>query len=172
MEGKPSNKSESMFEGNEWTFETTKNTVERASNAFEKKLIKNGWSPEEAEDLSLGFIEAVTNAVVHGNLGIVKPKDNSKTTGGLMIEELKKHPEKKNKKVQVIFLEINKDKVSVKIIDEGAGFNQEEVPDPTLPENLLKPKGRGLFMMRAYFGSVTYNEKGNEVTLVKERKTE
>lgn len=60
----------------------------------------------------------------------------------------------------------------IKIIDEGKGFDRTEVPDPTSPENLLEPKGRGLLMMKACFDSVTYNKKGNEVTLTKERKTE
>jgi len=172
MEGIKSNKPEAMFEGDTWILGTTIRTVERASDAFEKKLIKNGWSAEEAEDLTIGFSEAVANAVGHGNLGIAKSKDRSKTSGGLMREEFKKHPELKNKKVQVIFLEINKEKVSVKIIDEGVGFDQEKIPDPTLPENLLEPKGRGLLMMKEYFDLVTYNEKGNEVTLTKERKIE
>ncbi len=51
--------------------------------------------------------------------------------------------------------------------DEGAGFNPKTVPDPTLDENLNKPHGRGLMLMRAYMDEVGFNEAGNEVRMVK-----
>jgi anti-sigma regulatory factor (Ser/Thr protein kinase) len=41
------------------------------------------------------------------------------------------------------------------------------VPDPTLPENILREHGRGLFLMRSLCDEIRYNAKGNEITIVK-----
>jgi len=54
----------------------------------------------------------------------------------------------------------------VVIRDQGPGFDPVSVPDPTLEQNLEVPSGRGLMLMRAYMTSVTFNDSGNEVTLV------
>jgi len=56
---------------------------------------------------------------------------------------------------------------AVSIEDEGAGFDPNAVPDPTADENLENPHGRGLTLMRAYMDEVTFNEKGNRVTMRK-----
>jgi serine/threonine-protein kinase RsbW len=48
---------------------------------------------------------------------------------------------------------------------QGDGFDPDAVPDPLAPENLEKPSGRGLLLMRHYLTSVDFNEKGNHVTL-------
>ena len=53
------------------------------------------------------------------------------------------------------------------IRDEGPGFKPGDVPDPTDPENLERESGRGLLLMRSFMDEVSYNEQGNEVTLVK-----
>lgn len=50
--------------------------------------------------------------------------------------------------------------------DQGNGFDPEAVEDPTLPENLTRPGGRGLFLMRKLLDEVRYNARGNAVTLV------
>ena len=56
--------------------------------------------------------------------------------------------------------------VKARIKDQGTGFDPSSIPDPTAPENLLKTNGRGLFLMRRLLDEVSYNERGNEVTLV------
>ena len=53
------------------------------------------------------------------------------------------------------------------IRDDGQGFDHTAVADPTSPEFLERPGGRGVFLMRAFMDEVIYNDKGNEVTLVK-----
>ncbi|MES1260202.1 MAG: ATP-binding protein, partial [Acidobacteriota bacterium] len=53
--------------------------------------------------------------------------------------------------------------------DEGPGFDPTTLPDPTDPTNLDSPCGRGLLLMRTFMDNVIYNDKGNEVTLFKER---
>ncbi len=66
--------------------------------------------------------------------------------------------------------EVGPSRVFVAVEDQGPGFVPEAVPDPTLDENLELPSGRGLVLIRAYMTSVTYNERGNRVELVLERK--
>ena len=51
--------------------------------------------------------------------------------------------------------------------DEGPGFDPSSLPDPTEPANLERVSGRGVLLMRTFMDEVSYNQVGNEVTLVK-----
>jgi serine/threonine-protein kinase RsbW len=95
--------------------------------------------------IQLALDEALSNAVNHGNGG-----DSSK-------------------KVNVEY-SVDDERASVCITDQGPGFDPNELPDPTADENLEHPHGRGVMLMRAYMTEVSFNKKGNAVTLVK-RKT-
>jgi anti-sigma regulatory factor (Ser/Thr protein kinase) len=53
--------------------------------------------------------------------------------------------------------------------DEGHGFDPSTLPDPTDPENVGKVNGRGLFLIRTFMDEVSFNETGNEITMVKRR---
>jgi serine/threonine-protein kinase RsbW len=55
----------------------------------------------------------------------------------------------------------------VEVEDEGPGFDPRQVPDPTDPDNLERPGGRGLLLMRAYTSWLRHNDRGNCVTLRK-----
>jgi len=100
---------------------------------------------EEAARLNLNFrvglTEALSNAMLYGN-----GDDPSKRV--------------------VVEVSVLAGTVVAKVKDQGLGFDPALVPDPTRPENLTKPCGRGLFLMRALLDEVSYNERGNEVTLV------
>jgi serine/threonine-protein kinase RsbW len=56
--------------------------------------------------------------------------------------------------------------VEIEVADEGDGFDATRVSDPTEPERLLTPGGRGVFLMRRLVDEVHYNERGNVVRLV------
>jgi serine/threonine-protein kinase RsbW len=86
--------------------------------------------------------ELFANAIYHGNGG-----DHSKRV--------------------IIGHVIDKKKVTISILDEGDGFDPGSVPDPTLPENLIKDCGRGLYIVKNYADSMEFNEKGNRVTIIK-----
>jgi serine/threonine-protein kinase RsbW len=92
--------------------------------------------------IKLAFEEALTNAFKHGN-----GRDPLKT-------------------VEVRY-DIGDDKAVIVIVDQGAGFDLQAVPNPIADENLEKPSGRGLMLMRAYMDEVRYNDKGNEVYMMK-----
>lgn len=89
----------------------------------------------------VGLTEALSNAMMYGN----------------------GHDPSKNVVVEVVMSEGH---VQATIRDQGAGFDPTAVPDPTLPENVSRPCGRGLFLMRELLDEVSYNDRGNEVTLV------
>lgn len=91
-------------------------------------------------DILLAVTEGVTNAILHGN----------------------KEDEEKSVSVTV---NSDAEKIAVSIEDQGAGFNPEDVPDPTADGNLLKTGGRGVFLMKEYADEVAYNDSGNRVTI-------
>ncbi len=58
------------------------------------------------------------------------------------------------------------EEVAVRVTDQGAGFDPSAVPDPTLPDNISKSGGRGIFLMKSLMDEVRFNDQGNSVTLV------
>jgi anti-sigma regulatory factor (Ser/Thr protein kinase) len=93
-----------------------------------------------AFNLRTALAEALTNAIAYGN-----------------------HYDPQ-RMVQVR-LEVTPEEVRVYVTDDGTGFNPSVVPDPTLPENIGREDGRGLFVLRHLVDRVTTNEKGNAVCL-------
>ncbi len=89
----------------------------------------------------VGLTEALSNAMLYGN--------NSDP----------------NKRVRVE-VTVRVEEVAVRVTDQGEGFDPTTVPDPTLPGNISKPGGRGIFLMKALMDEVHFNEQGNSVTLV------
>ena len=72
----------------------------------------------------------------------------------------------RNKKVQIAYC-IRPDRFDVLITDQGNGFDPAEVPDPTAIENLERPCGRGLMLMRHYMTEVAFRGRGNCVQMAK-----
>jgi serine/threonine-protein kinase RsbW len=103
-----------------------------------------GFSPREQRDLRLALEEAVVNAIKHGNGG-----DPSKA-------------------VRVRY-RVNIREALAEVQDQGPGFDPDALPDPTAVENLDRPSGRGLLLMRHYTTWVRYHGSGNRVTLCKHR---
>ncbi|MCX6646148.1 MAG: ATP-binding protein, partial [bacterium] len=55
----------------------------------------------------------------------------------------------------------------LRVSDPGSGFDHESLPDPTVPENLFKASGRGVFLIRQMMDEVEFNDAGNEITVMK-----
>ncbi len=60
---------------------------------------------------------------------------------------------------------VTPDEVQIIIQDQGPGFDPGVVPDPTLDENLERPCGRGIMLIRAYMSDVSFNKQGNRVIM-------
>ncbi len=89
----------------------------------------------------VGLTEALSNAMLYGN-----SRDPSKRV--------------------LVEVALQRGRLEARVTDQGAGFDPSVVPDPTSPENLSKPCGRGLFLMRQLLDEVSFNDEGNQVTLV------
>ena len=77
-----------------------------------------------------------------------------------------RHGNKSDKKKNVhLFLSLNDNLIRFVIKDEGIGFDYHNLPDPTSPENIDKPSGRGIFLMKHLSDEVTFKNEGSEVEL-------
>jgi serine/threonine-protein kinase RsbW len=56
--------------------------------------------------------------------------------------------------------------ITVRVTDEGRGFDPDTVLDPTLPANRARPGGRGIFLIQQLMDRVEYNERGNSITMI------
>lgn len=111
--------------------------------------------------------EAVTNAMVHGNLEIDScTREGEQPNFELLVAQRSAQSPFRERRVRIIS-ELTRQQVRFHISDEGPGFDPAKIPDPTLPENLLRASGRGLLLMKHFMDEVCYNEKGNAVTLTK-----
>jgi serine/threonine-protein kinase RsbW len=91
-------------------------------------------------NIMIAVTEAVNNAIKHGN------QNNSSKNVSLS-------------------LALEEGVIKFRVEDEGTGFDYEHLPDPTAPENIEKPGGRGIFLMKHLADEVSFNEKGKVVEL-------
>lgn len=144
-------------------------------NDVERMVYQMTWelmyfcSFADIEKVRIGFSEMLINAIEHGNLGITNEEKHQYTEQGNFYEILEarmKDPAYQNKRAYVK-MQYTPGTVKITIRDEGEGFDTSTFPGTHNPEDLLKLHGRGILITKAYFDSVTYNKKGNEVTLYK-----
>jgi serine/threonine-protein kinase RsbW len=114
----------------------------RVQDDIEHLLEKHAASAKEIFSVRLALEEALINAIKHGN-----QMDRGKTV--------------------TITYAIHNERFEVHITDEGSGFEPSDVPDPTDVENIDRPCGRGLMLMRHYMNEVTFNARGNSVSMNK-----
>lgn len=107
-----------------------------------RELRRCGYGNDTTFAIKLTLEESLTNAVKHGNRS-----DPSKCV--------------------TIRYAIDEDKACFVIRDEGGGFDPNQVPDPTAPERLSIPSGRGIMLMRAYMDRVEFRDNGREVFFMK-----
>jgi len=112
----------------------------RAENLIEELAGKLLLPDDLYGNISVCLIEAVSNAIQHGN---------------------------SNDVTKLVLLEyfINDDKLEFTVSDEGNGFDLDTVPDPTLPENLENIKGRGIFLIRNLADDVTFENRGAKIII-------
>ncbi len=114
----------------------------RVQDEIEQLLKDYRCGEREIFGIKLALEEALVNAIKHGN-----QMDRSK-------------------KVHIL-CQVSHERIEVHIADEGPGFDPGDVPDPTAVENLERPCGRGLWLMRHYMNEVSFSERGNSVRMCK-----
>jgi serine/threonine-protein kinase RsbW len=103
-----------------------------------------GYGARDTFATRLALEEAATNAVKHG------------------------HGNEPSKRARIWWV-VSASAVTLVVEDDGAGFDPERVPDPCLPENQERPRGRGVFLMRSYMSWVRFNDAGNRVVMCRYR---
>jgi len=116
--------------------------MDRTAAVILSTMDSMGYPDESIRKMKIVLTELLANAIDHGN----KKNHSKKVTIGHMI---------------------NRKKAVISILDEGNGFDPRSIADPTLPENLGKSCGRGLFIVNKYVDKVEYNSLGNRVTITK-----
>jgi serine/threonine-protein kinase RsbW len=114
----------------------------RVQDEIEQRLKEHRYGERDIFSIRLALEEALVNAIKHGN-----QMDRAKSVH--------------------ISYRINAERFDIRITDEGAGFDPSDVPDPTAVENLERPCGRGLMLMRYYMNEVTFHGRGNCVSMCK-----
>ena len=91
-------------------------------------------------NIMVAVTESVSNSIIHGN------------------------KLDKNKEVNLILILESSD-IKIIIEDEGDGFDVEKIPDPTHPNNLQNPCGRGIFLIKHLCDNVSFNDNGKKIEL-------
>ena len=119
--------------------------VERVQRGLAEALGRFGYDPAACFAVRTAVEEAVGNAIHHGNGG------------------------DPGRRVTVEYA-ADAETVVIDVQDEGLGFDPRSVPDPTRPENLDIPAGRGIMLMRHYMSEVEFAVPGNRVRMRFDRK--
>jgi len=116
----------------------------RLQGEIEEALHAVSFTETEIFAIKMAVEEALVNAIKHGN-----QMDPAKT-------------------VRVCY-RVHAERFDVCITDQGPGFDPNDVPDPTAPENLERPCGRGLLLMRYYMTDVAFADRSSTITMHKLR---
>jgi serine/threonine-protein kinase RsbW len=111
---------------------------------IESELRRHQYNERDIFGVKLALEEALINAIKHGN-----QLDRAK-------------------RVRIQF-RVSPERFDIQIADEGQGFIPEDVPDPMAPENMERPTGRGLMLIRYYMTEVHFHTPGNRITMSKVR---
>jgi serine/threonine-protein kinase RsbW len=127
-----------------YKLDSTLDSVNEAEQKASQVATESGLEEEDVQRIEMAVREAAVNAVYHGN--------------GY-------DPSKK----MTLGIERTPESLIITIADEGKGLEETDIPDPLAPENLLKPHGRGIFLIRSFMDEVRIRklQPGTEVTLIK-----
>ena len=129
-------------------------------------------SETDALRVGIALEEALLNAFYHGNLECsskLREEENNRFAQ-LAAERCGESPYRERR--IYVSTSLSPTEATWTIRDEGPGFDFRQLPDPTNPDYLERPHGRGLMLMRTFMSEVTYNDRGNEVRMVKRTTTD
>jgi len=116
------------------------------ANAVAEEIVDHLGADEETRDaISNSVVEATTNAIEHGN--------------GL----------DRTKRVHILFRS-STERIEIHVRDEGTGFDPTKIADPRTPDNLMRERGRGIFILRAFMDEVRFRfdpSRGTTVMMVR-----
>jgi len=125
--------------------ESTLESVDSAEELAVGLAQRVGFDEDDLMKIGMAVRESMVNAVAHGN----------------------RYSSLKKVRFSVAH---NTERFTVRVADEGEGFDFGSVPDPLAPENLMRTSGRGIFLIRSFMDEFQMRHLepgGTEVTLVK-----
>jgi serine/threonine-protein kinase RsbW len=129
----------------EVTLESDLKNVEVAEEITRRVAGTAGFDEDDQQRIEVAVHESMINAIWHGN-----KNDASKSVW--------------------LYFKIHRDRLEIRIRDQGNGFDPEQIPDPLKNENLLNVSGRGIFLIRSFmdeFRVESVSGAGTEVTMIK-----
>jgi CheY-like chemotaxis protein/anti-sigma regulatory factor (Ser/Thr protein kinase) len=136
-----------------------------------QSILNDSWGLDRTDRLRIGTAleEALLNAMYHGNLEVSSElKEQDHQAFYSLADERRASTPWIHRRIYVRCC-LTSQEAKFVIRDDGQGFDPATLPDPTDPENLARPFGRGVMLMRAFMDEVSYNSSGNEVTLRRNR---
>jgi len=127
------------------TIPAAPSSIPTVSEGVRQLLANKGWTDEDLIPVELAMDEALANAIRHG---------------------CKNDP---TKQVQCVVTSDAKGEVVIVVRDPGQGFDATKVPDPLAGENVMKPSGRGVFLINSLMDEVGFTDGGREVQMKKRR---
>jgi CheY-like chemotaxis protein len=122
--------------------------------------------------IGVALKQALLNALFHGNLEISQ-QQMADVQGKLLregeaslVEARASQPPYRDRRI-FVDVKLTPDEARFVVRDQGGGFDVAAVPDPSDPGALEGEKGRGLSLMQTFMDEVTFNDAGNEVTMIK-----
>ncbi|MBN1577136.1 MAG: SpoIIE family protein phosphatase [Chitinispirillaceae bacterium] len=112
--------------------------IDSVCSVILREMDRYGFTDQNIKQFKICVFEMMTNAILHGNGG---------------------DPRKK----VLVFYKVTKMEAIISVVDEGKGFDYNDIPDPLLPENRMRDHGRGLFLIRHYCDEVAFNAAGNRI---------
>ena len=112
----------------------------KVESLIDKVCESNNFSEDNYGNVLIAVTEAVNNAIEHGNM----------------------NDQEKEVVVQCV---LDGKKLKFTVSDQGQGFDFDDLPDPTDPENIEKPNGRGIFLMKNLADRVEFRDKGSKVDI-------
>src|SRR5208282_5709870 len=129
----------------ERSLDSTLESVDSAEELAVSVAQRAGFDEDDLMKIGMAVRESMVNAVVHGN------RYNA------------------HKKVRLLVTH-SPERFTIRIADEGEGYDPANIPDPLAPENLMRTSGRGIFLIRSFMDEFEMRHRqpqGTEVTLVK-----
>lgn len=116
------------------------NNIPEVESLIDKVCEDLSLNEDHYGNILIAVTEAVNNAIIHGN---------------------------KSELVKSVTVDVVQENGSVvfSVLDQGNGFDYENLPDPTAPENIEKPDGRGIFLMKNLSDEVKFELNGSKVSI-------
>ena len=150
-------------------YELTNNPalIQPLTERLQQELVGIGLGDDnDAIQLSITLYEALVNAMYHGNLDL--SSDLLQANEAEFWKQVSMRRQQLPYSVRKVFLTVRltPSEATYQVRDEGAGFDPTTVANPVDNENLEKPSGRGLLLIRTFMDEVRFNDTGNEITMV------